>query len=97
LPPESTWQPLNFLERFDEWVEREQPIDEQRIAVLAWIHHLRSDPYRNATPNPEHGLPWWFAEIPDSRAGVHRVVCSYRVDSTEQTVYCDNFATLRYP
>src|SRR5258708_216727 len=97
LPPEPNWELVDFLQRFDEWAERADPVHGRRIAVLAWIQQLMTNPHRNATPTPDTGLPFWFGIVPDSGADGTRVVCNYRIDEGARQVRCSAFATLRDP
>jgi hypothetical protein len=91
------WALINFLERFDAWVELECPTEDLRCIVIDWILTRDEDPYQGV--RREGGFPnLWFGQIPNSRDGCgHVVVCSYWIEESSRTVRCDNFGTLSFP
>ncbi|WP_033343504.1 hypothetical protein [Catenuloplanes japonicus] len=91
------WHLDKFLEKFDIWVAVEDPPDDLRLLVSAWIFTRYDNPY--AGMHREPGLPGlWFGEVPDSNNGKGQAVaCAYWVDERTRTVRCDSFATLDTP
>lgn len=91
------WELRDFLIRYDEWVGREEPTDDDRVVVISWVHLLQSDPYRGATRRLDLGINLWFAEVPDAGDDHAGVYALYRVDEGERSVTCDVITTLRKP
>ena len=78
-----TWRLRGFLLGFDQWCADDNPPAEVRIAAIV---------------NPDIGLPYWFAQVPqtvydDGRA----VVCSLRIDEELLESVCDHVATPDVP
>lgn len=96
-----TWTLDGFEGQYDDWVERDQPPVEWRIAVLEWIHALQDGPapwpYDAARPHPTMGEPIWFYVILGAGDATHGVVCEYRVDRTLAELRCSRIHTLRRP
>jgi hypothetical protein len=94
---DQAWKPEGFVERFDAWVELEEPTDDIRLFVMAWIMSRFDDPYQDG--RREQGFPnLWYAVVPGSDDGRgHVVVCSYWIEESTRTVRCDNFGTLSWP
>jgi hypothetical protein len=92
-----SWELINFLERFDAWVELERPTGDLRCIVMNWILTRNEDPYQGV--RRERGFPnLWFGQVPNSRDDSgHVVVCSYWIEESSRTVRCDNFGTLSSP
>jgi hypothetical protein len=92
------WQLRAFLERLDDWAQREYPSDELRRLVTAWILSRYDDPYQGVRREPGFDN-LWFGKIPGShRSGDGTVVtCSYFINEATHTVQCDNFGTLNLP
>lgn len=91
------WPLRDFELRADEWRAREVPTLRQELAVWAWIEWLRHDPYRDAKPVPDLGLPWWFAVIRESEENGTIVTCTMRIDEEHLESICSHFATLTLP
>ena len=72
------WEFFDFWERYDVWVDEDNPPQLFRFWVMAWIFGLEADPYRAATPAPQIGIPVWFARIPQAEDDDFAVVCLYR-------------------
>lgn len=89
------WELAGFLDRFDMWVEHDNPSPTVQRGVLRWIAGLYDDPYRDAKRVPGFPAPnFWEARIPASRDGAgHIVVCSYWIYETTRTVACNLFGT----
>ncbi len=89
------WTLLSFLERLDQWIERESPPDDLRLLVTAWIMTRYEDPYQGV--RREGKFPnLWFGPVPDT--GTDAVVaCSYWIDEVNHTVRCDSFGTFPLP
>jgi hypothetical protein len=91
------WRTQDFLTRFDEWTGRELPSDDERVAVMAWIHSLQSSPHRGADRRLDLGIDWWFTEIAATNDGRTVTTCLYRIDEVAMTVRCSVIATLTLP
>lgn len=86
-----------FLDRYDEWVARDDPPDHWRIAVLLWVHSVVEEPYGDSIEHPMGipGLRW--AEIPLGGIYPQAVVCEYRVEYDTGEITCHTIATLDRP
>jgi hypothetical protein len=98
VPPDpERWQLESFLERLDEWIESEQPPDDLRRTVTAWILTRYDDPYQGVQREPGFDN-LWFGEIPRTRHGQGKAVaCSYWIYAREGIVRCNSYATLALP
>ena len=92
----TVWTLRDFLERFDEWVERENPPENWAIGTMAWIHGLLDDPYSHASRHPEWE-GWWFSVVPGAQDHSAAVVCLYRVDEARREARCSTFSILSKP
>ena len=92
-PHPPLWTLLGFLERLDQWVERESPPDDLRLLVTTWIMTRYDDPYQGV--RREGKFPnLWFGPVPEAGDRIGRIVaCSYWIDETNHTIRCDNFGT----
>lgn len=84
------------MEQLDAWIKREDPGDDLRLIVTAWVF-ARDDPYLGMRREPAiENL--WFGAIPDSDDGAgHVVTCSYWIFEQWRVVRCNSFATLSQP
>jgi hypothetical protein len=98
VPPEpERWQLENFLDHLDIWIESEQPADDLRLTVTAWILTRYDDPYQGVQREPGFDN-LWFGEIPRSRhGGGTAVACSYGIYASRGVVLCNSIATLPLP
>jgi hypothetical protein len=90
-----TWRFSDFHERYNEWVETDDPTDEFRFWVMAWIFRLQDDPKVAAVLAPRLGEPWWLARIPHAENGTQAVVCLYSIE--DDHVRCSGITTLSKP
>jgi hypothetical protein len=95
------WTLLDFLLRLDNWIEREQPLDDLRLHVTDWIFTRIRDPYADARRVPDFA-DYWQSLVPasehfDDSAERCGVVCMYWVDPATRTVRCDQIASLSLP
>jgi hypothetical protein len=91
------WQLENFLDHLDTWIDREQPSDDLRLVVTAWILTRYDDPYQGVQREPVFDN-LWFGEIPRTRHGVGvAVACSYWIYASRGVVRCNSIATLPLP
>ena len=90
-----SWGFSDFHERFNEWVDTDDPDDELRFWVMAWLYRLQDDPESDAAPADGLGAPWWFSRIPHAENATHGVVCLYSIDGDQ--VRCSGITTLRKP
>jgi hypothetical protein len=93
----SSWQLEDFELRIDEWIEREDPPIEWRLAAFAWTHGLHSDPYQRSARQTELGPDVWFAKVPGIPSDVRDLTCTYTIDPADLRVRCWYFASLRRP
>jgi hypothetical protein len=99
VPPElERWQLEGFLEHLDIWIESEQPPEDLRLTVTAWLLTRYDDPYQGVQREPDFDN-LWFGEIPRTRhdEGTAAVACSYWIIERESVVRCNSIATLPLP
>lgn len=95
--PDRPWRLELFDSRLDEWVDRDNPPDFQRIAALNWALSRIDDPYRDAQ-RAEGFDNLWYAVVSDSLDVRGRAaVCSYWIHESTRTLVCDSFAQLGWP
>jgi hypothetical protein len=91
------WALENLESCLDAWIELEQPSDDLRILVTAWVLTRFDDPYADVRREPSFDN-LWFGAVPGSVHGQGCVVvCSYWVHEGQRTVRCDSVATLNLP
>lgn len=90
-----TWEFFDFHERFDQWVDEDDPPDDFRFWVMAWLFRLQDEPTVDAAPATGLGEPWWFAKIPYAEDATSAVVCLYSIDGAR--VRCSGITTLSKP
>lgn len=90
-----TWRFSDFYVRFHQWVDDDDPSEEFRFWVIAWLFRLQDDPMVDAARAPGVGEPWWFAKIPGAEDDRLGVVCLYSI--VDEHVRCSNITTLRKP
>jgi hypothetical protein len=91
------WQYGNFWEQFNAWVDADDPSDEFKFWVMAWLYRIQEDPEADAAPAEDIGRPWWFAVIPGAEDNTRAVVCLYSIGLVQDEVKCSGFSTLRKP
>ena len=97
MPDPALWRLERFLSGLDAWDGREEPGDDLRLLVTAWIVGRQDDPYRGVRREP-HFENLWYGVVPDSNDEVGRVVvCSYWIFESEHLIRCNSFATLGLP
>lgn len=96
MPASPQWQLVGFLERLDTWIADEDPVDELRLEVTAWILSRFENPYDGVRREPGFAN-LWFGRIPRSQHQRQVVVSSYWIEETTHTVRCDSIATLALP
>ena len=92
----SHWELVDFLRRLDRWAELEQPDDELRRLVTAWILTRFDEPYQGVRREPGFDN-LWFGRVPGSEVGGTVVTCAYWIEEDRKVVRCDSFATLSLP
>ena len=86
-----------FLHHLDAWIKQEQPNEDLRILVTAWIMTRYDNPYQGVRREPGFDN-LWFGAIPSSIHGTDSVVaCSYWIYESTRTVSCNSIATLSLP
>jgi hypothetical protein len=89
------WRLADFLDRFDDWAERENPSDDVRVVVIAWIMSRLDDPYQGVRREPDFDN-LWYGVVPMSQDGAGSVVvCAYWIDESTRTVRCHDFGNFR--
>lgn len=86
---------FDFHERFNYWVQDDDPPDDFKFWVMAWLFALQDDPTVHAARAIELGPDWWFAVIPNTDDGARAVVCLYSI--VGDVVRCSGFTTLNKP
>jgi hypothetical protein len=86
---------FDFHERFNYWVEDDDPPADFKFWVMAWLFALQDDPTTHAAHTPELGDKWWFARIPNAEDEQRCVVCLYSIEG--DVVRCSGFTTLNKP
>jgi hypothetical protein len=91
------WTLSNFIDGLDRWIALENPDDDLRVHVTAWVLTRSDDPYQGVRREPGFDNLWYGA-IPGS---IHPpsslVVCSYWIEEAHHSVRCESFATLSMP
>jgi len=90
------WRLEGFLEHLDIWIESEQPFDDLRLTVTAWILTSYEDPYQGVQRQPDFEN-LWFGEIPRTRHAGTAVACSYWLYERTGALRCNSVATLALP
>jgi len=91
------WRLVGFLDCLDDWAAQEQPSDDLRVVVTAWVLTRFDDPYAGVYRQPGHPN-LWYGVVPESSDGRRNVVvCGYWIEERDRTVRCDSFATLAVP
>jgi hypothetical protein len=90
-----SWTFYDFYDRFNEWVEADDPPGDFRFWVMAWLYRVQEDPRADATPADAIGSDWWFVRVPRADNETHAVVCTYSIQG--ERVRCGGFTTLRKP
>ena len=92
-----TWILKGFIERLDAWIDLEDPDQDLRMAVTAWVLTRQIDPYEGVERDAGFAN-LWFGTVPHSLHDDARVVvCSYWILEAESVVRCDTFGTLGLP
>lgn len=95
--PRPAWSLIDFGERIDSWILAEDPADDLRLLVTAWVVTRFDDPYQGMRREPGFDN-LWFGAIPETLHRNGMVVCgSYWILEADHTVRCDQFATLALP
>ena len=91
------WALEGFIERLDEWIERENPSVDLRLLTTAWVMTRTEDPYAGVRREPDFDN-LWFGPVPRTVTPEGTVVaCSYWIFETAHVVRCDSVATLTLP
>jgi hypothetical protein len=91
------WTLAAFLHHLDMWTKQEQPSDDLRLRVTAWIMTRYDNPYQGVQREPGFDN-LWFGAIPGSIHSSDRVVaCSYWIYESTRTVSCNSISTLSLP
>ena len=91
------WTLENFIEALDIWTESENPSDDLRIVVTAWVMSRADDPYQGVRREASFDN-YWYGTVPRSLHDDDKVVlCSYWIIESEHVVRCDLINTLSYP
>lgn len=89
-----SWEFYDFHERYNQWVDDDDPPEDFRFWVMAWFARISEYPKADAARAPM-GEPWWFAQIPHAENATHAVVCLYSIDGN--LVRCSGITTLHKP
>lgn len=93
----SCWSLAGFIEDLDEWIERDDPNQDLRNTVTAWVVGRSENPYQGA--RREREFPnLWYATVPNSHHGNGMaVLCSYWISERDHEITCESIATLGLP
>jgi hypothetical protein len=93
----AAWTLEGFEQRLDAWDSLEDPPDDLRILVTAWVLSRMDDPYQGVQ-RAQGFENLWFGTVPKSlHANDRVVVCSYWITEVTHVVRCESFATLSLP
>lgn len=94
------WATEGFEDRYDAWVESEQPGHEHSRLVLRWLLELADDPYRGVRET-SFAPNYWRASIPGSMLltpdGQTVVSAFWYIREDDRVVRLDMLATLTLP
>jgi hypothetical protein len=85
---------FDFFERFNYWVDEDDPSEDFKFWVMAWIFRLIDSPTAGAGLAPT-GKPLWFAKVPRAEDEHSGVVCLYTIQ--DNVVRCNGITTLSKP
>ena len=80
-----SWRFSDFYDRYNQWVDQDDPPSDFRFWVMAWLFRLQEDPKTDAAPAEELGEPWWFCKIPNAEDDSHGVVCLYSIEDDQRS------------
>ena len=87
------WRFHGFMLRLNEWIDADDPPEEFRFAVLAWLARFQDNPRYAAKPFQRGDGRSWFATIAENQT--QALACIYLIDGSD--VRCGNFTILRKP
>lgn len=93
---QSAWQLANFEGLLSRWDQLEQPHDDLRLVVTAWIFSRYDDPYVGM-PRETGFANLWAGAIPGTGSEGRVVVWSYFVYDRPRVVVCSGLASLSLP
>lgn len=70
------WALTRFDECLDRWIDVEDPPDDLRLIVTAWVLSRFDDPYQGVVREPNFPN-LWFGRVPGTADGSHVVASSY--------------------
>lgn len=91
------WTLQDFLLRFDQWAAQEDPDEDLRLQVIAWILSRADDPYQGVRREPGFDN-LWYGSIPFTQHDRDQVViCAYWIHELSRAVRCERFGSLSLP
>ncbi len=94
--PNPRWHLKRFIDCLDTWELMEQPDEDLRLTVTAWVFARHEDPFAGVRREPGFDT-LWSGVIPGTETPATAVVCSYFVEVSTRTVTCTGIATLSLP
>lgn len=94
--PAPTWRLKLFVDALDRWEQVEQPDDDLRLMVTAWVFARHDDPFADVQREPGFDSHW-SGVIPGTLTASTAVVCTYFIEVGTHTVTCSSLATLNLP
>jgi hypothetical protein len=91
----SDWEFYEFWDRYNEWVDRDEPDYDKRFWVIRWIYELDVEPTYSATVQPQ--VNGWMARVPNAEDEFWCVVGLFTIDETTGVVRCSSIITLPKP
>lgn len=90
------WSLQGFEDHLDIWIQAEEPDQDLRNLVTAWVLSRFEDPYQGVRREPGFDNLWW-GQVPLSLHDGTVVVCSYMIEEATRTVTCKSIAALSWP
>ncbi len=81
------WDLEGFDQQMTDWIMREDPDEDRRVAVAEWIPTFRLDPKSGARRDPNLEATLW-RKIPHTSDGHTVVICAYQLDEGRHVVKC---------
>jgi hypothetical protein len=97
VEPEPQWRLVRFIGHLDRWAAAEDPDQDTRLAVVAWIMARHGNPYANVRRDPS-AANLWFGRVPGTRRADGTIVaCSYFILEADRVVRCHAIGRLFLP
>jgi hypothetical protein len=95
--PAPRWRLVRFLEHLDRWAAADEPDQDTRLAVVAWVMSRHDNPYANVRRLPTAPNLWFGRVAATRRPDGTIVTCSYHILEQTRVVRCHSIARLHLP